>query len=375
MKKKFHITINPIKLNRISLVNQSGLNNLFTKMIITKQQINLFNKLSKLQSSPLINIYFSNSKMLIPNNNITSKPNKLIKKNKIIKKHNILQKIDFNMNLVKGIKSNLFNNATLQISTKNYNNNIISNKGNTQQMNQTNIPKSYPRKNPKTLNFPMLTNLGVYSHAFEEGSNFNSKSSRSLYSNINKVIRNRCPKFSDSIKRYKIPRNHSNLRKHINDEILPEFPLKARPKFLSQKVQTENDYYKKQSIKNNKTYIDFDSKISGINDEINNSDSSNDIENSKELEKIINKSSRKYYIKKREKKSMTNRNDFILLNSLYKVKDYRNEHDNANSRTSRYTQIKKDIVEKIKQFNLENSLKFDNNLLKKTTVLWNNHNI
>ena len=56
--------------------------------------------------------------MLIPNNNITSKPNKLIKKNKIIKKHNILQKIDFNMNLVKGIKSNLFNNATLQISTK-----------------------------------------------------------------------------------------------------------------------------------------------------------------------------------------------------------------------------------------------------------------
>ena len=159
-KKKKLIKMNQasLKINRISLLNQSGFNFSLKKVIIPKSKLDFFKEISlknKGKEKPF-DIYFNPMQNMILNSKINDNHYKwtpLLEKNKIIRKHNILQKIDFNPNIVK-------NSPNLKLELNINNNNNSNNNKNNKHNNNNNNHLRVLNKNKSNIKpyLPLLTN-------------------------------------------------------------------------------------------------------------------------------------------------------------------------------------------------------------------------
>ena len=118
------MSFNPFKLNRISLLKQSGFNILLKKVLVPKKKLDIYKNLliNNKNIEKKFNFHFIPIQIINENEKIKgnhSKTNPLSEKNKIIKRHNILQKIDFNTNSLKN-NPNL-NNQNLEMNSNNNN--------------------------------------------------------------------------------------------------------------------------------------------------------------------------------------------------------------------------------------------------------------
>ena len=157
-KRNFYINIGSFKLNRISLLKQSGFNILLKKLYIPQRKLDIFKEsLINNKGEKPFDIYFTpiqniNTNIKLKGNNYKTNP--LSEKNKIIKRHNILKKIDFNTN---SLKNNLDRNNKLELYLyNNSNNNNYNNIYNT----RTNL--TINKLNNEVLNLPFLTKIMKY---------------------------------------------------------------------------------------------------------------------------------------------------------------------------------------------------------------------
>jgi hypothetical protein len=294
-KARTYINIASFKLNRISLLNQSTFN-------------------------PFLNDAV-NKHNIFQNENI-EKINPLTKKNKIIKKHNILKKIDFNVNT---IKTNLLkkNNNTANdlslINNKNFSpRNFFKNK-------KINLPILIYNKNNKLLQ--------------------NSKNNKKNNTNRINLQKNMHMKNSTSFSF-----NSLNQRNNKNDA---NNSLKIlKPSFTDKEIQTSDDL---RSIfnenKENKS-IRYKINIKRNSNEKNEEDSSDDFDYKKEIEKILkNKPNMKnipgikniFYNTKKIK--INKYNNYVLLKSLYKIKNFKNDKFYKTEQNMKTSPIKNKIVE------------------------------
>ena len=294
-KARTYINIASFKLNRISLLNQSTFN-------------------------PFLNDAV-NKHNIFQNENI-EKINPLTKKNKIIKKHNILKKIDFNVNT---IKTNLLkkNNNTANdlslINNKNFSpRNFFKNK-------KINLPILIYNKNNKLLQ--------------------NSKNNKKNNTNRINLQKNIHMKNSTSFSF-----NSLNQRNNKNDA---NNSLKIlKPSFTDKEIQTSDDL---RSIfnenKENKS-IRYKINIKRNSNEKNEEDSSDDFDYKKEIEKILkNKPNMKnipgikniFYNTKKIK--INKYNNYVLLKSLYKIKNFKNDKFYKTEQNMKTSPIKNKIVE------------------------------
>ena len=290
-----YINIASFKLNRISLLNQSTFN-------------------------PFLNDAV-NKHNIFQNENI-EKINPLTKKNKIIKKHNILKKIDFNVNT---IKTNLLkkNNNTANdlslINNKNFSpRNFFKNK-------KINLPILIYNKNNKLLQ--------------------NSKNNKKNNTNRINLQKNIHMKNSTSFSF-----NSLNQRNNKNDA---NNSLKIlKPSFTDKEIQTSDDL---RSIfnenKENKS-IRYKINIKRNSNEKNEEDSSDDFDYKKEIEKILkNKPNMKnipgikniFYNTKKIK--INKYNNYVLLKSFYKIKNFKNDKFYKTEQNMKISPIKNKLVE------------------------------
>ena len=290
-----YINIASFKLNRISLLNQSTFN-------------------------PFVNDAV-NKHNIFQNENI-EKINPLTKKNKIIKKHNILKKIDFNVNTIKTNLLKKNNNTANDLS-------LINNK------------KFSPRnffKNKK-INLPIL----IYNKNNKLLQN--SKNNKKNNTNRINLQKNMHMKNSTSFSF-----NSLNQRNNKNDA---NNSLKIlKPSFTDKEIQTSDDL---RSIfndnKENKS-IRYKINIKRNSNEKNEEDSSDDFDYKKEIEKILkNKPNMKnipgikniFYNTKKIK--INKYNNYVLLKSLYKIKNFKNDKFYKTEQNMKTSPIKNKIVE------------------------------
>ena len=162
-KRSLHKEIGSFKLNRISLINQSGFKFLLKKVIVNQNNLDTLKEIiinNKDIEKPF-DIYFTPISNVNPNiKKKENKSNPLLEKNKIIKKHNILKKIDFNSSILENTK---YNNKNNNFTLYNYNNFSLGNKMN----------------NEISLNLPLLLNTN------RENNNSSKKININLHKNIN----------------------------------------------------------------------------------------------------------------------------------------------------------------------------------------------
>ena len=294
-KARTYINIASFKLNRISLLNQSTFN-------------------------PFLNDAV-NKHNIFQNENI-EKINPLTKKNKIIKKHNILKKIDFNVNT---IKTNLLkkNNNTANdlslINNKNFSpRNFFKNK-------KINLPILIYNKNNKLLQISK-----------------NNKKNNTNRINLQKNIH---MKNSTSFSFNSL--NQRNNKNGANNSLKI-----LKPSFTDKEIQTSDDL---RSIfnenKENKS-IRYKINIKRNSNEKNEEDSSDDFDYKKEIEKILkNKPNMKnipgikniFYNTKKIK--INKYNNYVLLKSLYKIKNFKNDKFYKTEQNMKTSPIKNKIVE------------------------------
>ena len=294
-KARTYINIASFKLNRISLLNQSTFN-------------------------PFLNDAV-NKHNIFQNENI-EKINPLTKKNKIIKKHNILKKIDFNVNTIKTNLLKKNNNTANDLS-------LINNKNFS--------PKNFFKN--KKINLPIL-----------------------IYNKNNKLLQN-------SKNNKKNNTNRINLQKNIHMKNSTSFSFNSlnqrnnkndannslkilKPSFTDKEIQTSDDL---RSIfnenKENKS-IRYKINIKRNSNEKNEEDSSDDFDYKKEIEKILkNKPNMKnipgikniFYNTKKIK--INKYNNYVLLKSLYKIKNFKNDKFYKTEQNMKTSPIKNKIVE------------------------------
>ena len=290
-----YINIASFKLNRISLLNQSTFN-------------------------PFLNDAV-NKHNIFQNENI-EKINPLTKKNKIIKKHNILKKIDFNVNTIKTNLLKKNNNTANDLS-------LINNKN------------FSPRKffKNKKINLPIL----IYNKNNKLLQN--SKNNKKNNTNRINLQKNMHMKNSTSFSF-----NSLNQRNNKNDA---NNSLKIlKPSFTDKEIQTSDDL---RSIfnenKENKS-IRYKINIKRNSNEKNEEDSSDDFDYKKEIEKILkNKPNMKnipgikniFYNTKKIK--INKYNNYVLLKSLYKIKNFKNDKFYKTEQNMKTSPIKNKIVE------------------------------
>jgi hypothetical protein len=380
-KRRHYINIASFKLNRISLLNQSNLNNSFEKLNIPKS------KLVTNNTSMPFNIFFipvrninSNSKNRENNNKI----NPLTEKNKIIRKHNMLQKIDFNIYLVRNnnkkenkknpislnnnINDNFHDRINLHINriTSNFQNNYKKITNNSKNNNDFNFNKTL------NLNLPFIT------HIKENINKNNSKSN--LYNNINltknidtsflfnnlkngniispshKMINN-LKKYSKIFTNDKIKKSYSlNPKKlkvnYTEHSMIKEFNNLILNEDNKKDEKTKNDMNTNLNNKNEELKIkDENNKNNDENDKNNNCsiDSKDDICDINEIEKIISKSSYNMYPHNCNNENNINNNTnylfnktgnesqnkkHVLLNSLYRMQKINDNQFFEHNKTS-----------------------------------------
>jgi len=377
-KRRHYINIGSFKLNRISLLNQSDLNDSFEKLNIPKSKLVMNN------TTMPFNIFFnpirimhSNSK----NREINNKINPLTEKNKIIRKHNILQKIDFNITLIRNnnkkennkisinlnnnINNNIHDRLSLHINkiTSNFHNKNKKNPGNSKNANDNNFNKTL------NLNLPFLTHI-------KENLNKNN-SKNNLYNNINlhkhidtsflfnnltngniisppqksinnlkkysKIFTNEKIKktYSKNPKKLKVNYTEHSIIKEFNNSILNEDIKKDKKDKKIKNDKNNNLNNKKEELKlgekNNKNNDEND-KNEYDNNNNSSKDSKDDICDINEIEKIISKTSYNIYPNNNSNKNNINNNINYLfnksgnesqnkkhtyLNSLYKMQNFK----------------------------------------------------
>ena len=345
-KRRHYINIGSFKLNRISLLNQSNLNNSFEKLNIPKSKIVINN------ATMPFNIFFnpvrnlgSNSK----NRENYNKINPLTEKNKIIRKHNILQKIDFNINLIRNnnkkenkknpinLNNNIHDKLSLHINkiTTNFHNNYNKKTNNSKNANDFNCKKAL------NLNLPFLShnkenmnknnsksnlynnNNNINLHTYIDTSFlFNNLQNENIISQLHKNIKN-LKKYSKIFTNDKIKKSYSqnpkklkvNYTEHLmvkefNNSILKEDNRKDK--------KIKNDNNTSLNNKNDEIKINDKSNINNDENEDNNNsskDSNDDICDINEIEKIISKTSYNIYPHNiNNKNSINNNNSNYLLN-------------------------------------------------------------
>ena len=352
--RKNHMKIGSFKLNRISLINQSGFNFLLKKIYLNQKNLEELKEImmnNKNKEKPF-DIYFTPVQSI--NSNIKKKEiksNPLLERNKIIKKHNILKNLNFNSNIFK-INSHKKNDNNLTL----YNRNITLG---------------------KKMNSELSLNLPLLSNTKRENNNSSKKVNKiNLYKNINTSIsyNNFQPNISSpSIKIFNdIKKNNLFTNEKIKTKC-SDIPKKIKANYTDKEIQTNLDFdysINKEKENNDKKsqnsyYINLNAKKKKfkINENLDES-SSNEFDDIKEIEKIISKSSlnihqnlnknnykktnydnfnKNNYISVLNKsdyeiqKDNNNKNDYILLNSLYKVKNYKNEN-NENKHLQNFNQ-------------------------------------
>ena len=326
-KRNFYINIGSFKLNRISLLKQSGFNILLKKLYIPQRKLDIFKEsLINNKGEKPFDIYFTpiqniNTNIKLKGNNYKTNP--LSEKNKIIKRHNILKKIDFNTN---SLKNNLDRNNKLELYLyNNSNNNNYNNIYNT----RTNL--TINKLNNEVLNLPFLTNTN------REQNKISKKTNIQLYKNINTSssyndflpidISSPSVKQLNNIKKYDNIFTNEKIKNTYVDIL-----KKLKPNCSNKEIQTNISNINKKENNEKKIIHNKDLNSNDFSDET----SSNDIDDIKEIENIISKSNLKKYNKNINNyqsdnyykndtdinKSQNilknkNRSNFILLKGLY----------------------------------------------------------
>ena len=252
-----------------------------TYINIASFKLNRISLLNQSKFNPSLNdANNKNSNISIHQNENIGKINPLTKKDKIIKKHNILKKIDFNLNTIKTSLLKKSSNTANDLSI--INNKVVS-------------PINFFRN--KKVNLPIL-----------------------IYNNYNKILQN-------SKNNKKSNTNRINLQKNIHMKNSTSFSFNSfnqrnnkndsfkilKPSFTDKEIQTSDD-------------------LRSIFNEKNGEDSSDDFDYKKEIEKILkNKPDMKnipgikniFYNTKKIK--INKYNNYILLKSLYKIKNFKND--------------------------------------------------
>ena len=400
--RKKYINISSIKINKISLLNQSNFNTTFKKLFIPKSKINEISGNNKILDKPY-EIFFSPIQNLFLNTKVkenNNKSNPLTEKNKIIKKHNILKKIDFNINPLKNnsidnnIKSglNLYNNYNNNLYICNDISNLYSNINNNNFYlfnNRSNLYDNnniYNNYNEKSINFPLLTysnkELFQNTNKIKNNSNIhkNTKTPISINNFMPFNITSTSIKCLNILKKCNKKFNNKKIRNTQNIKKLKQnYTEKSIYKKLSFSFNKENN--KKQ--KDDKIKINTDKKEKIKNDDNNEESSSyDDYCDFKEIEKIISKpnltikNQYKKNIFNKNKKIFENKDKFIFLNSLYisKNKKINKRQDIEPSKTTH--NIFSDIINynKISKINIGNNSERRNRYLNKNINIFNHIN-
>ena len=304
------MSFNPFKINRISLLKQSGFNVLLKKVLVPKKKLDIYKSLlinnknkEKKFDFHFIPIQITNENAKIKGNH--SKINPLSEKNKIIRKHNILQKIDFNIN---SLKNNLNKNDEMNNNVSKFSNKISENSLNLPYIANSN--KSINNALKRINNMKFLKNHNIQS--------YNDLLQYNLY--------------SSSVKLFNDVKNYNNIftnEKIKNTNI--ENSEKLKSIYADKGMQTNNSYIpNKEYNENNSNLKD---KIIKSKDE-NDDSSSNDFEDIKEIENIISKSSRNmnnirnnYDYHKFTYENSNKRKENISINKLKKINDNGNKKE------------------------------------------------
>ena len=364
------------KVNNISLLRQSGFNFPLKKIQINNNNLDIFTKIlinNKKVEKPF-NIYFTPIQKINPNKknkNNKDKPYPLSEKNKIIRKHNILKKIDFNVNFNKDkTKNNLniFNNKLTLYNTNNFNLKFRNKINNEIELNLPFVAQTSREKKRDSIKINNISKNLISSSSYNNFQSSNNFTSVNLYrskNNFNKKYNNIFT--NEKIKNtYKeIPgRNKLYIDKEIQTNL--DFP-KKKDEEKDQNIQKNENIEKGESketdlnsIKNT-NYINLNIKPKKFNITEDNDESSNDLDNMREIENIISKSSLNIHNERKVNNSFNitkndtfnhrnydsynknnyinftnntdkeneskNRNEFILLKNLYNAKYFQNHYN------------------------------------------------
>ena len=335
-KSSTYINIASFKLNRISLFNQSELNPFLRKVQKKNTNINIFKP-----------------------GNIVQKINPLSKKDKIIKRHNILKKIDFYDNNKTFNEKNNYNNSK-ELS-------LINSKS-PSQGNNVHLPFLVYNNNLKIFQ-NLKKNKNIYNNRINLFKNYNVKNSNSYIFN-SLFLQNKLYHLN----------NHQNESKKI-----------LKPNYTDKEIQTGDDI-QIRTINGDKNEINI-SKININNNNYNNNynnnslykinikskknlnekkddDSSDDLDYKNEIEKIMATKSKShirnlqeigdYFFRNNIKKIDSNEyKNYILLKSLYKLKNSKNEKFSSTEQNMIVPNIK------LKKINKNIFNKIRNNKIKK----------
>ena len=373
----FHTKVDPFKINRIPLLNQSGLNILIKKKYVPQRRIDVYTNLlinNKNIKKPF-EIHFAQIQSTINNYNskIKEKNHKvkpLTKKNKIIRKHNILQKIDFNIN-----KNNNSRNLELKLYN-NINNKLYSYKTNLYNPNIEN-----------NINLPLLLNTNRDKNLSLEKENKKSLNSLKNRINISSSYNSILPSANISSPSARLNNNLKLDNIIFSNEKIKNtnigIPKKSNFLYTDVGMQTNNDY--DVNVKNKEKKIASIHSKTKSNDD-NDDSSSNDFEDMKEIENIISsESSRnnynynnlyynyynsifsKDYINTLSNTQLENKKkkDFLFVKSLSAIKNIQEKINNKQqpfkqSKTSRNIYNKENSLNNKSSYKVENY--YDNNI-------------
>jgi len=331
--------LSKLKINRISLLNQSNLNAPLKQLYIAKSKIrNMIKEINNNKSGEnQINVFFNPIKN--KSMNINNKLSPLSEKRKIVRKHNILQNIDFNMNLIQAKNNNSNdnnNNKSLELNlnnskfnkssfSRNNNKNLFDNKNKNNSSNSNfNFNMSKKINFDKTINLPMLKYSSEESIHNLKQSNYKTNSLLSIS----------LPK-----------RNHINILNKYNKIFTNKNKRKDKDDDKDKnknEINMYNSYHKnKFNLNLNHEYNNKEEKIK-ISENIEESTSNDNNFDFTEIEKIISNSSKN---PKSSKKINYYRNN------------NRNTYKNANE-----VNLKKDIfLNDLQQSKKDNLLNISNN--------------
>ena len=263
-----------------------------------------------------------NSNISIYHNENIGKINPLTKKNKIIKKHNILKKIDFNLNTIKTSLLKKSSNTANDLSIINHK--VVS-------------PINFFKN--KKVNLPILI-YNNYNKILQNSKN--NKKSNSTRINLQKNLkRKNSTSFSF---------NSFNQRNNKNDSLKV-----LKPSFTDKEIQTSDDLraiFNEKNGKKENANNRYKINIKKDSNEKNGEDSSDDFDYKKEIEKILkNKPDMKnipgikniFYNTKKIK--INKYNNYILLKSLYKLKNFKNDNFYKTEQNMKMIPIKNKLIE------------------------------
>lgn len=304
-KIRTYINIASFKLNKISLLKQSKFNPSLNNMFRKNSNINI-----------------------LPKERI-KRINPLAKKDKIIKRHNILQQIDFHVTTNKTNFPKKYNNINRNLD-------IISTK--------TSSPRNIFKN--KKIQLPILL-YNNYNKLLKNSKNHKRGNSNRINLQKNIDIKNSISfTFNPIIQK----NNLINASNYINNA-----PKILKPNRTDKEIQTYDDLTtmnnENKNILNNDNINNILNKIKikdeFIQNEKNEEDSSDDFDYKKEIEKIIsNKPEIKNFseitsiLSNNKKLNMNKKNNYILLESLYKLKNFKNDNCYNTELNSKMTPIK-----------------------------------